>query len=464
MKSDYIFAVILAGGSGTRFWPLSREQWPKQFLKISGEKSLIAQTVDRARTISRGGDVMIVAGRELAEKIRLELAGEAVRFVIEPAAKNTAPAIALAAMAICREGGDGFMVVLPSDHVIGEKDRFIRGVQKALTAAGEGFLVTLGITPGRPETGYGYIKRGGPLGEDVYRVERFTEKPDGATALRFLKEGGYYWNSGMFVWKASAYLKEVEKHIPALHESIRNAGDDEEGLGVSFSGVEPISVDFGIMEKSENVAVVACDFSWSDVGSWSALEEIQEKDEGGNVSLGNVLAVDCNDSIFYAGSDLVAAVGLQGMVVVDTEDATLVVPKERAQDVRKVVEILKEKGAKERVEHRTVHRPWGSYTVLLEGEGFKIKKIEVHPEKRLSLQMHHHRSEHWVVVSGAAKVTRGEEEYLVHANESTFIPRVTKHRLENPGIVPLNIIEVQNGEYVGEDDIVRFSDDFGRNG
>ncbi len=462
METNDIYPVILAGGAGTRFWPLSREQWPKQFIKIGGEKSLIGQTVDRARELSATGTAIVVAGKELSEKIRLELLIEHLHFVVEPAAKNTAPAIALAARFIRDRFGDGIMVVLPSDHVIKENDLFREAIAKAVGAAREGFLVTLGIAPRKPETGYGYIQRGREIGEGVYAVDRFTEKPDRDRAEQFVKEGSYYWNSGMFIWQAGTFLDEVKRHLPGLHDVISAHGPGDEGLAEAFAGIEPISVDYGVMERSDRVAVVPCDFSWSDVGSWSSLDEVEETDQEGNVSFGNVVAIECKDSVFYAGSDLVAAVGVKDMVVVDTEDATLVIPKERAQDVRRVVDLLREKGAKERIEHRTVSRPWGSYTVLLEGEGYKIKKIVVLPGKRLSYQMHYHRSEHWVVVSGTAKVTRNDEEYFVYANESTYIPKLAKHRLENPGLVPLNIIEVQNGEYVGEDDIVRFGDDYGR--
>ncbi len=463
MNDMKVFPLILAGGAGTRFWPLSRKDWPKQLLKIGGSRSLVGQAVERAKHIPGKEKIYVVAGDELAEKIRLELLSEQLHFVIEPFAKNTAPAIALAAKEICDREGDGIMVVLPSDHVIKETDKFVEGMKRALEGAKKDYLVTIGITPTRPETGYGYIKGGESLGEGLYRVKQFTEKPDREKAEKFLKEGGYYWNGGMFIWKASIYLNEVKRNLPSLWDVISMNGENMEEFKGAFNEVAPVSVDYGVMEKAGKVAVVPCSFSWSDVGSWSALDEILDKDEMGNVIMGNVLPIECENSIFYGESDIIAAVGLSGMIVVDTGDATLVVPKDKAQDVRRVSDELARLGAREGIEHRTVKRPWGSYTVLLEGPGFKIKKVEVHPEKRLSLQMHYHRSEHWVVVSGAAKVTKGEEEYFVHVNESTYIPKCTKHRIENPGKVPLWIIEVQNGEYVGEDDIVRFQDDFGRN-
>ncbi len=462
MSDMKVYPLILAGGSGTRFWPLSREEWPKQLLNISGNGSLVAQAVSRARLIPGTERIYLVAGRTLAEKIRLVLVNENLQFIIEPAAKNTAPAIALAAKAICVHEGDGIMVVLPSDHLIREEDRFIEGVSRAIEGARRDYMVTMGITPGSPETGYGYVKAGAPLLDGVFEVKRFTEKPERERAEEFLEEGGYYWNGGMFIWKASVFLEAVKNHLPELFDVIEKYGKDDEKMAAEFCGLESVSVDYGVMEKAKNVAVVPCGFAWSDVGSWAALDDIFEKDVSGNVVRGNVIPIDCNDSIFYGGENLMAAVGLTEMIVVSTGDATLVDPKRRAQDVRDVAKELKERGAREGLEHRTVRRPWGSYTVLLEGERFKIKKVEVFPGKRLSLQMHYHRSEHWVVVQGSAKVTKGEEEYLVQVNESTYIPKGMKHRIENPGHVPLWIIEVQNGEYVGEDDIVRFQDDFGR--
>ncbi len=454
--------VILAGGSGTRFWPLSRDSWPKQFMKLAGNDSFIVMTVKRAHKISGGNPIFVVASEELAEKIRLELLdlNIPVEFIIEPSPKNTAPAIGLAAKRITEKYGDGIMIVLPSDHLIKNEELFAETINRAKKAAERGFLTTIGIRPTKPETGYGYIKMGKDLGEGIFAVDAFTEKPDRATAEAYLKDGGYFWNSGMFIWKASTFLDSVNKYFPELDEVLSSPSDD--GLEDKFEKVPSISVDYAIMEKEKKVAVVPGEFFWSDVGSWSSLDEILDRDENGNVIIGNVVAVDCENTIFYGGESLIAGVGLKNMIVVNTEDASLVIPKDKAQDVREVVKALKEKGAKESLEHPTVHRPWGSYTVLLTGNGFKIKKIVVKPGKKLSLQMHHHRSEHWVVISGTARVTRGEETYFVHAGESTFIPKSTKHRLENPGIVPLWIIEVQNGEYVEEDDIIRFEDDFGR--
>ncbi|RMG60461.1 MAG: mannose-1-phosphate guanylyltransferase/mannose-6-phosphate isomerase [Deltaproteobacteria bacterium] len=462
MKEGKVYPVILAGGSGTRFWPLSRQAWPKQLMKLTGDDSFIQMTAKRAASIPGAEKIYVVAGKELSEKIRFELTGFSfpLEFVVEPAPKNTAPAIALAADRIVKESGDGIMVVLPSDHLIREEEKFVESMGKAIKASEEGFLVTIGIEPSRPETGYGYIKRGAPAGDGFFLVERFVEKPDREKAETYLAEGGYYWNSGMFVWKASRFLEEVEKHFPELADAVGEG--DKDLFAERFHSLPSISVDYAIMEKATSVAVVPGSFFWSDVGSWSSLDELFEKDERGNVVVGKALPLECENSIFYGGDSLLAGVGLKEMIVVSTGDATLVVPKEKAQDVRKVAEKLREEGVPEGLEHRKTVRPWGSYTILLSGPGFKIKKIEVKPGHRLSLQMHYHRSEHWVVIGGTARVTRGEETYFVHEGESTFIPKSTKHRLENPGKVPLLIIEVQNGEYVEEDDIIRFEDDYQR--
>jgi mannose-1-phosphate guanylyltransferase/mannose-6-phosphate isomerase len=472
-----MYAVIMAGGSGTRFWPLSREKTPKQLLKIGGDDTLIQQTVDRVLPFIERKHVFIVTGEGIADEIGAQLAkrfGGAWdrNFILEPAAKNTAPALALSALHVSRIDPNGIMVVLAADHAIRDTKAFRKCLDAAAAAAGRDRLVTLGITPSRPETGYGYIKAGESLAgeglKDAFRVERFVEKPDRETAQEYLKNGNYYWNSGMFVWKAGTFLEEVARLLPSLHagiEEIRsNIGSPRESEVVSevFSRLEPLSVDYGIMEKTDRAAVVPADIGWSDVGSWTALEEVTEKNGSGNIIVGNVIDFGSADSVLYAEKRLVATIGLKDTIVVDTPDATLVCSKERAQDVKKVVDELKKRKAGEHVIHRTVHRPWGSYTVLEEGERYKIKRIVVNPGAKLSSQMHHHRSEHWVVVSGTARVTNGEKEYDVHMNESTYIPLSTKHRLENQGRIPLQMIEVQSGEYLEEDDIVRFDDIYNR--
>ena len=472
-----MYAIIMAGGSGTRFWPLSREKMPKQLLKIGGSDTLINETVNRILPLARFEDIFIVTNQPLVDTISYQLSSRFDRpwdgnFILEPEAKNTAPAVGLAALHLERMDPDGVMVVLAADHAIRKGDEFLNLIRKAAEAARHDYLVTLGIKPDRPETGYGYIKAGEQCQEKgidgVCKVEAFVEKPNLATANEYLKKGRYYWNSGIFVWKTSTFLKEVEKYHPSLHkglQEIRKAiGTDSESdvIREVFKKLESISLDYAIMEKTARAAVIPADIGWSDVGSWTALDDVLDRDASGNVIAGNVIDVGSHDSIIYAEKRLVATIGLKDVVVVDTPDATLVCSKDRAQDVKKVVEELKKRKSGEHLIHRTVYRPWGSYTVLEEGDHYKIKRLVVNPGNKLSHQLHHHRSEHWVVVTGTARVTNGENEYDVHPNESTYIPMSTKHRLENRGKIPLQIIEVQNGEYLEEDDIVRFDDDYNR--
>ncbi|TLY24543.1 MAG: mannose-1-phosphate guanylyltransferase/mannose-6-phosphate isomerase, partial [Nitrospirae bacterium] len=395
-------------------------------------------------------------------------------FVIEPEARNTAPAIALAAIELIKRDPEAVMLVLPADHVIKGDKKFQAAVALGAELATEGYLITFGVKPVRPETGYGYIQpnrrarlasRGGLVG---YPVARFVEKPDAKKAARYLQAGNYYWNSGIFVWRASTILDELARHQPALARGMKKIGElkkSEEGsseMAQLYQRLTPVSIDHGVMERSSRAAMIPVDFAWSDIGSWSSLGEVAPRNDSGNLVSGRVVDLDSRDSILYADRRLVATIGLSGMVVVDTPDATLICPKTRSQDVKKVVEILKRQGAPEHLEHLTVFRPWGSYTVLEEGPGYKVKRVTVNPGGRLSLQLHHQRSEHWVVITGTARVTRGEEVFDLHVSQSTAIPVETKHRLENPGSDTLHIIEVQNGPYLGEDDIVRFSDDYGR--
>jgi mannose-1-phosphate guanylyltransferase / mannose-6-phosphate isomerase len=472
-----MYAVIMAGGSGTRFWPLSREKMPKQLLKIGSDDTLIQLTVNRVLPLVKREHIFIVTNKGLAVDIGTQLTARFGgawdrNFILEPEAKNTAPALGLSAVHLNRIDPDGIMVVLSADHAI----RNVKAFQECLTiasrAAAQDYLVTLGIKPGRPETGYGYIKAGEPCPEaglnGVLRVERFVEKPNLKTAQGYLQSSQYYWNSGMFVWKVRTFLKEIERHMPALHQGLEEvrksigSGTETEAVRSMFAQLQSVSVDYGIMEKTDRAVVVPADIGWSDVGSWTALEEVTDKDASGNIIAGNVIDIDSTDSVIYADKRLVATIGLKDTIVVDTADATLVCTRDRAQDVKKVVDELKKRKAEERLTHRTVYRPWGNYTILEEGDRYKIKRIVVNPGAKLSHQLHHHRSEHWVVVSGTARVTNGDKEYDVHTNESTYIPMSTKHRLENPGKVPLQIIEVQNGEYLEEDDIVRFDDDYKR--
>jgi len=472
----------MAGGSGTRFWPLSREKMPKQLLKIGGEDTLIRQTVSRISPLIRFENIFIVTNQSLADTISHQLTSKFDRtwdgnFILEPEAKNTAPALGLAALHLERLDPESVMIVLSADHSIRKADEFLSLLRKASEAARQDYLVTFGIKPDRPETGYGYIKAGEPIktaesrgqgNVDVHRVEAFVEKPDIETAKGYLKDGRYYWNSGIFVWKTKTLLGEIEKHQPSLYnglQKIRNViGTSQEAdvIREVFKKLESISIDYGVMEKTDRAAVIPADIGWSDVGSWTALDDVTDHDASGNIIAGNVIDIGSRDSIIYAEKRLVATIGLKDAVVVDTPDATLVCSKDRAQDVKKVVDELKKRKAEEHLIHRTVYRPWGSYTVLEMGDRYKIKRIEINPGAKLSHQMHNHRSEHWVVVSGTARVTNGEKVYDVHPNESTYIPMSTKHRLENAGKIPTQIIEVQNGEYLEEDDIVRFDDDYKR--
>ncbi|MBU0620459.1 MAG: mannose-1-phosphate guanylyltransferase/mannose-6-phosphate isomerase [Gammaproteobacteria bacterium] len=463
-------AVILAGGSGSRLWPLSRQQLPKQFLALDGNATLLQTTIDRLAPTITPGNVLIVTQEAHAK-------GEAYHALLpylslyEPAGRNTAPAIALAAAYLMEQGGDPVMVVLPADHIIKDEVRFRMHLDIAIKAAQSGELVTFGIQPTRPDTGFGYIKASSPSsGQGVLGVERFTEKPDLATAETFLKEGDFYWNSGMFVWRASAILEEIERFLPEvfrivqlIREECRLGSDFQQAVEKHFAAMPSISIDYGVLERSDRVSLIPCDIGWSDVGSWQAVHEISGKDEQGNALQGNVIAVGCNNSLIRAEKRLVAAIGLEDLCVIETADAVLISKNDQTQRVREVVDELKKQGATEHICHTKVNRPWGNYTVLEEdSEGFKLKRIEVAPGARLSLQSHSHRSEHWVVVSGTATVTNGDKVTTVHMNQSTYIPIGAKHRLENLGTTPLHIVEIQVGDYLGEDDIQRFDDNYGR--
>jgi mannose-1-phosphate guanylyltransferase/mannose-6-phosphate isomerase len=464
-----VHAVILAGGSGSRLWPLSRQHLPKQFLALDGNASLLQATIDRLSPTIDAQNVLIVTQEAHAK-------GEAYHALLpyqalyEPIGRNTAPAIALAAAYLMAEGNDPVMVVLPADHIIKDEERFREHLQMAIQAAQDGKLVTFGIQPTRPDTGFGYIKARPGADAQVYEVERFTEKPDLATAERFLAEGSYYWNSGMFVWRASVILAEMKRYLPAVHQIVQTIlAENRAGVNFQqaverhFAAMPSISIDYGVLEKSDRVSLIPCDIGWNDVGSWQAVHDIAAKDENGNALQGNVIAVGCKNSLIRAEKRLVAAVGVEDLCVIETADAVLISKSDQTQRVRDVVDALHEKGATEHIYHTKVNRPWGSYTVLEEDpEGFKLKRIEVAPGARLSLQSHARRSEHWVVVSGTATVTNGDQVITVHKNQSTYIPIGAKHRLENLGSEPLHIVEIQVGDYLGEDDIQRYEDNYGR--
>ena len=469
MSKSLINAVILAGGCGSRLWPLSRQNLPKQFLALDGEFTLLQTTINRLSPTIAAENVLIVTQEAHAK-------GEAYHSLLpyqslfEPVGRNTAPAIALAAAYLTAKGADPVMVVLPADHIIKDELQFRAHLETAIQAAESGKLVTFGILPTRPDTGFGYIKAHQTGDVDVYEVERFTEKPDLANAERFLDEGGYYWNSGMFVWRASVILAEIQLYLPEVYKvaqtilaEVRNGSRFQQAVEKNFSAMPSISIDYGVLEKSDRVSLIPCDIGWNDVGSWQAVHEISSKDENGNALQGNVIAVGCKNSLIRAEKRLVAAIGIEDICVIETADAVLISKTDQTQRVREVVDALQQKGATEHVFHKKVNRPWGNYAVLEEDpDGFKIKRIEVAPGARLSLQSHKQRSEHWVVVSGTATVTNGEEVTTVHKNQSTYIPIGAKHRLENRGSVPLHIVEIQVGDYLGEDDIQRYEDNYGR--
>jgi mannose-1-phosphate guanylyltransferase/mannose-6-phosphate isomerase len=469
-----LIPVVLSGGAGTRLWPLSRELYPKQLLPLIGMHTMLQDTLRRLDGLAVAAPVVVCneAHRFLvAEQLRaIDCRAQAI--VLEPAGRNTAPAIALAAHAALASGNaEALLLVLPADHVIRDVPAFHRAVRAAEVAAQAGHLATFGVVPRAPETGYGYIRRGAELQEGSWRIARFVEKPERAKAEEFLASGDYYWNSGMFLFGARRYLEELRRHAPdiaaACAQAYASAQRDLDFTRVDaaqFSACRAESIDYAVMEKTADAVVVPLDAQWSDVGSWSALHEACEKDGDGNVIHGDVLAEQTHNSYLYAESRLVAVVGLHDHVVIETKDAVLVAPRDRVQEVKALVSRIKQSGRKEHALHREVFRPWGSYDSLDNGERFQVKRLTIRPGGVLSLQMHHHRAEHWVVVSGTARITRGEEVFLLEENQSTYIAVGVRHRIENPGKVPLHIIEVQSGGYLGEDDIVRFEDQYGRQG
>lgn len=468
-----LIPVILSGGSGTRMWPLSRSAYPKQFLALAGDKTLLQQTALRVHDLADLAAPIVISNVEqrfiVAEQLRaINVTPQSI--LLEPTGRNTAPAVAVAAFSALRKDPNAVLLVWPSDHVIQDEEKLRTYVERAACLARDDYLVTFGIKPESPHTGYGYIRRSRMLSDGCYEVEAFVEKPDRDRAVAFLEDGGYYWNSGIFVLKASVYLEELATRHPEILEQARLAVDQaREDLDfvrldeAAFSLCPSESIDYAVMEHTRRAAVVeAADLGWSDVGSWSALSDVVPRDEAGNAFIGDVITEDVRGCYIRAESRMVAAIGVENLVIVETSDAMLVTTKERAQDVKKIVERLNAEGRGESVFHRRVLRPWGSYEGIDAGERFQVKRIVVNPGAALSLQMHYHRAEHWIVVKGTARVVNGEQEVLLGENQSTYIPLGERHRLENPGKVPLELIEVQSGSYLGEDDIVRFDDQYGR--
>lgn len=462
-----IYPVVLSGGSGTRLWPLSREFYPKQLLRLAGDQALLQQTVTRIDGMKDVANPLLICNEEhrflVAEQVR-ELGRKSLEIILEPTGRNTAPAATLAALSLSKRDSKALMLLMPADHVIQDTKAFQAAMGEGRKLAEQGMLVTFGIVPTAPETGYGYIRRG-----EGNKVAQFVEKPDLATAERYLASGEYLWNSGIFLIRVDVWLREIEQQRPEMLVACRAAYEkgkrDADFFRIDageFSNCPSDSIDYAVMEKTSHAAVVPLDAGWSDIGAWSALWEVCDQDNDGNVTQGDVLTHATQNTLVIAQHRLVATVGLNDVIVIETPDAVLVAHKDKSQNVRDIVDQLKRAKRTEHQWHRRVYRPWGSYEGIDVGERFQVKRIIVKPGAALSLQMHHHRAEHWIVVKGTARVTRDEEVFILSENQSTYIPLGVKHRLENPGNIPLEIIEVQSGGYLGEDDIVRFEDVYNR--
>jgi len=463
--------VLLSGGVGSRLWPVSREMHPKQFLPLVGELTMLQETLQRTSGLEEAPP-LVVCNEEhrfmVAEQLR-QVGLQASALILEPEGRNTAPAVALAALRAVQDDAEALLLVLPADHIIQDVPAFVSAVDRAVPLARQGRLMTFGVVPASAETGYGYIKCGPVIEADLYELERFVEKPDAATARSYLDSGSYLWNSGMFLLRAQTYLEQLGEHAPQILASCEQAMaaarvdmDFVRPAPELFAACPSNSIDYAVMEKTAIGAVVSLDCGWSDVGAWSALWDVAQRDSEGNYSKGDVILDNCSNSYFRSDSRLLAATGVDNLVVVETPDAVLVADRARVQDVKRIVSRLKEEQRPEVSLHRRVYRPWGSYESLIIADRFQVKRIVVNPGQTLSLQMHHHRAEHWIVVHGTAEVTCEDRVFMLAEDESTYIPLGHKHRLANPGRIPLELIEVQSGAYLGEDDIVRYDDEYGR--
>ena len=467
-----LIPVIMAGGSGSRLWPLSRQAYPKQFLNLQGDHTMLQDTLARLNNIEHG-DPMVICNEDhrftVAEQMRIQ-GKDSSDIILEPVGRNTAPAVALAAFRAVEKDNNATLLVLAADHAIKHPNAFLDAVKSAQPLAAENYLVTFGIVPTSPETGYGYIKQGQVIkGATGHLVDRFVEKPNLTTAKDYVSTGNYLWNSGMFLFKASQYLEELKQYRPEIYQACELACQ-QTSMDLDFVRVDPVafeacpdeSIDYAVMENTERAAVVPLDCGWSDVGSWSALWEVAEQDEQFNASKGDVMSINTTNSYLHSTEKLIATVGIDNLIVVETKDAVLVADKDSVQQVKQIVDTIKSENRSEWHHHREVYRPWGKFDSIDTGDRFQVKRISVKPGGKLSVQMHYHRAEHWVVVSGTAKVRIGEEEVLLTENQSTYIPVGAVHSLENPGQIPLELIEVRSGSYLEEDDIIRLDDKYGR--
>ncbi|MDD3420649.1 MAG: mannose-1-phosphate guanylyltransferase/mannose-6-phosphate isomerase [Candidatus Gastranaerophilales bacterium] len=463
---ENLIGLILAGGSGSRLWPMSRELYPKQLLKLNSKNSLLQNTFLRLKNLTAEENILTLTNTKHQSDIKMQLGqitNSQIKILTEPSSKNTAPAIAIGVDFCLENNPDAIFLVVPSDHLIVDEEKFASTVQKGYQMAKENYIVTFGIKPCCADTGYGYIKTSVALSDFSKKVDEFKEKPDEKTAQEYLESGNYFWNSGIFMFKGSTMVEQMQTHCPQITNVLKEIDYNESQVEYdAYEKMPNISIDYAVMEKSDKIALVPLESDWNDLGSWQSIYDMSQKDASNNVTEGNIINVDSTNSLLYSGSKCIAAVGLDNVVIVETEDAILACDKDKTQDVKKVFDELKKQHSDLSQIHKTVFRPWGFYTCIEGGEGYLIKKIQVNPQQKLSIQLHNHRSEHWVVISGNAKVVLDNDEYMLTAGQSIDIPLKAKHSLQNPFDEPLSIIEVQKGDYIAEDDIIRFEDMYGR--